>query len=149
MGATLIFDGSVPANDVVQFSGSSGTLVLAQPSAFDGIISGITPGDANQVLDLGGFSSQSGDSFTVTPTFSSGDETSLLVTDTTRGTSETVSLIGDETASNGFSWTATADGNGGADVVDPATTPVVVAIDPPIVVADGASVHIATHPAKP
>ena len=49
----------------------------------------------------------------------SGGDTTLLVTDTTQGTHEQITLGGNETAAAGYIWTASADGNGGASVVDP------------------------------
>ena len=99
-------------------------MILTNPASFTGAISGITQGDASQILDLGGFGSHNGDSFTVTATQRGRGSTILLVTDTTpgNGNSESVTLVGNDTTANGFSWTATADGNGGANVVDPPPT---------------------------
>jgi probable HAF family extracellular repeat protein len=124
-GATAELDitanGASTSPENVTFAASTGTLVLDQPNDFTGTIAGIIQGDASQIIDLGGLSSSSGDSFTVTATYNSGTgDTTLLVTDTTRSTSESVLLVGDDTSTIGYNWSASADGNGGADVVDPA-----------------------------
>ncbi len=128
---------------IVTFAGSAGEVILTNPTSFTGSISGITQGDANQILDLGGFGSHSGDSFTVIAT-QSGADTILLVTDTSpgNGNSESVTLSGNETTGNGFSWTATADGHGGANVIDPAAAPGTLANDSPVIITDGASATI-------
>jgi len=122
-GSTLELATPDAAPSVITFAGSAGEAILTNPTSFTGSISGITQGDANQVLDLGGFGSHNGDSFTVTAT-QNGADTILLVTDTSpgNGNSESVTLLGNETTGNGFNWTATADGNGGANVVDPPAT---------------------------
>jgi probable HAF family extracellular repeat protein len=131
-------------NQAVTFLGA-GTLQLAQSASFTATVSGLTPGDANQILDLGGFASHVGDTFTVTAT-QSGADTILLVTDTSpgNGNHESVTLFGNETTGNGFTWTAMADGNGGADVFDPAAAPVTVVNDSAIVINDGADATIGT-----
>jgi hypothetical protein len=72
-------------------------------------------GDPREVLDLGGFNSQTGDTFETFTSLSDGI-TTLTVTDETQGTSESVKLVGDFTESD---WNVTEDGSGGADVSDP------------------------------
>ena len=103
------------------FAGASGEAFLITSVDFTGAIAGISQGNSNQIIDLGGFSSQNTDTFTVTPTYNSGtNETTLLVTDTNNSKSESVLLAGNDTT--GFTWTASPDGTGGAKVVDPPAT---------------------------
>ena len=52
-GGTL--DINIPAAYDVTFAGNNGTVIFDQPAAFTGEISGITPGNSNQVLDFKGF----------------------------------------------------------------------------------------------
>ena len=116
--AALEFNGSVAAGAIVTFVGPTGTLDLGQPSTFSGEIAGISgSGDA---LDLGGFNSTANDQFQTSSSYDSTTNTTLLtVTDTTDHASKSVTLVGNYTTSNGISWTAKSDGDGGADVVDP------------------------------
>ena len=102
----------------VTFSGAGGTLVVAQPSTFTGEIAGIS--GSSDVLDLRGLNSSPTDTFSTSTTYNSAAGTTLLtVTDSTEHTSASVTLEGNYTSANGITWTATSDGNGGADVVDP------------------------------
>ena len=111
-GATLQFDGSVASGTTASFLGASGTLIIEQPSSFDGHISGIS--GSGDVLDLVGFDPAH---TTAEPTFNSGsDTTTLTVTDSTHALSVSLTLDGDYSNST---FTATSDGHGGADVVDP------------------------------
>jgi hypothetical protein len=120
-GAT--FTVSAPSADTIAFATDHGTLDLTQPATFTGEIAGIV-GTGN-VLDLAGF-----DAANHTVVASTGlnsydsttNTTSLLVTDESNSNSVTLKLAGDLSTS---SWTVTADGNGGADIVDPlgATSP--------------------------
>ena len=122
-GASLEFTGSVAAGSTVSFvssTGSTGFLIVQDPSTFAGQVL-IVKGNSGDVLDLGGFHSQTGDTFSVTPSFN-GTSTTLTVTDVTESTSEAVTLVGNDTSSAGYSWSATSDGNGGANVVDPSVT---------------------------
>ena len=122
-GASLEFSGSVAAGSTVAFvssTGSTGTLILQEPSTFAGQIF-IPKGNSGDVLDLGGFHSQTDDTFSVSASFN-GTSTALTVTDVTQSTSETVTLAGNDTSLAGYSWSATSDGNGGANVVDPSVT---------------------------
>ena len=117
-GSTLALN-TADANTIA-FAGATGTLILPNPANFNGDISGITPQDVNQVLDLGGFNSHPGDVFE-TSTALNGANTLLTVTDkTTNSAPEFVTLLG--TSANNVSWTATSDGYGGANVVDPPVT---------------------------
>jgi hypothetical protein len=121
-GATAEIDaaasGETSYTGNVAFAGATGTLQVDHLNELAGQITGITPGDANQVLDLDGFNAQSGDQFSVAPTLNDSGNTVLTVTDTTSDNhpSESLSLVGDHT---GDIWTATNDGHGGADVFDP------------------------------
>ncbi|MGB7076596.1 MAG: hypothetical protein WBD53_05355 [Xanthobacteraceae bacterium] len=126
----------------VTFTGD-GTLELANPATFSGTISGITKGDANQVIDLGDLSAGSNDTFTVTATFANvvSGETTLVVTDNNNNNSEQVLLVGNESTANGYNWSANYDGNVGADVFDP--VPVVAAAAAAIIAA-GTNLDITT-----
>ena len=113
-GATLQFDGSVTSGTTAAFLGASGTLIIEQPSSFDSHISGIS--GSGDVLDLKGFDAAN---TTATPTFNSGtDTTTLIVTDSAHALSVSLTLDGDYSNST---FTATSDGHGGTDVVDPPT----------------------------
>jgi VCBS repeat-containing protein len=116
--ATLEFDNSVASGSVIAFVASNGTLAIANPSTFHAYIEGAL--SSNDVIDLGGFHAASGDSFTTSAVYnSSGGTTLLTVTDTSASRSESVTLLGDYTSDNNVSWTATYDGHGGVNVVDP------------------------------
>jgi hypothetical protein len=114
-GAT--FTVNVPSVDTVTFATGNGTLVLDQPTTFAGEIAGIT--GTGDFLDLHGLDAAH-DTVVASTGLNSYDSathtTSLLVTDETTNTSVTLKLAGDLSTST---WTVTADGNGGADVVDP------------------------------
>ena len=121
-GATLEFDSSVAAGATVMFQGSSGTLLILQPSSFStsNVISGIS--GAGDVLDLRGFASGS-DTITATTGVGSfnGTDTTLTVKDTTTGHTATffLTLAGDYSPST---WTVTSDGHGGFALADPPAT---------------------------
>ena len=118
-GATAELDaaasGATSYSGSVTFEAATGTLVIDQLNELTGTISGIT-GTGN-LLDLGGFNAHAGDVFE-TATSLSGADTILTVTDTAlgNGKSESVTLVGNYIADT---WTATYDGNGGVNVVDP------------------------------
>ena len=118
-GGVLVFGGSVATGVTVTFTGSTGTLIIEQPSTFEGQIAGIS--GSGDVLDLGGFNSHNGDVFETSAVFSNGD-TMLTVTDTSDNVSEVLTLVGNYTTANDITWTAESDGNGGAKVVDPPAT---------------------------
>jgi large repetitive protein len=109
----LEFQSSVSADQAVGFTGP-GTIKIDAPASFNADIS-MAHADPAEVLDLGGFNSQAGDTFTTSTSLSAGI-TTLTVTDLSRGTSESVHLVGDFT---GATWNVTADGSGGVDVSDP------------------------------
>ena len=120
-GSALALGAGITDSGTITFAGTSGEAFLITPVDFTGVIAGISQGDSNQIIDLGRFSSQNTDTFTVTPTYNSGtNETTLLVTDTNNSKSESVLLAGNDTT--GFTWTASPDGAGGAKVVDPPAT---------------------------
>ena len=112
----LEFQSSVSADQAVAFTGS-GTVKIDAPGSFNADIT-MAHADPTEVLDLGGFNSQAGDTFSTATSFN-GTVTSLTVTDTTQKTSETVKLVGDFTTAT---WNVTADGSGGANVSDPPAT---------------------------
>jgi hypothetical protein len=99
----------------VYFGASTGTLMLEQPSSFDGAISAnsgsLTSGD---VIYLAGFNATY---TTATPTTfnSSADTTTLLVTDPHDGLSVSLTLDGNYLADT---FTASS-ASGGADIADP------------------------------
>jgi 20S proteasome alpha/beta subunit len=110
--ATLQFDGSVASGTTAAFLGASGTLIIEQPSSFNGHISGVS--GSGDVLDLIGYDPAH---TTATPTFNSGsDTTTLTVTDSAHALSVSLTLDGDYSNST---FTATSDGHSGTDVVDP------------------------------
>jgi hypothetical protein len=127
-GGTFNDQSTGTLSDNITFTGSAGTFAVSNPADFAGAVSGIAAGDDNLILDLGGFTAGSNDTFTVTPTQNGGD-TILLVTDISQSPtdSESITLVGNETTGNGFSWTATADGSGGANVFDPVTAAATIA----------------------
>jgi hypothetical protein len=127
-GNVLEFGSSV-AGGTVEFGGSSGTLKIDAPASFNAEI-GMAQADPAEVIDLGGFNSHVGDTFTTSTSLNAG-VTTLTVTDLSRGTSESVNIIGDFT---GATWNITADGSGGADVSDP---PAATASSHPVRVAFG------------
>jgi fibronectin-binding autotransporter adhesin len=141
-GQTLKLD-QVTVNDTTITFAGSGTLEIDQPSTFSGKIAGIS--GSSDVLDLGGFDAAHD---TVVASTGSGsydsatNTTSLLVTDETTHQSTTLTLVGDY---SGSSWTATSDGHGGADIVDPpAASPATVATGSSFEVASAASAEDVT-----
>ena len=121
-GSMLLLGTADSAN--ISFAGNAGVLALPNPSLLTGDVVGVIHQDANQVLDLGGLNAQQGDILQVSTSFSVANNTTLLtVTDTTVGNndSKSVTLSGNYTADN---WTASYDGRGGANVVDPPSSAV-------------------------
>jgi hypothetical protein len=121
------FEISGPSADDVVFAGDNDTLKLDQPQSYSGTISGLTE---TGTLDFAGFNAA-----TTTGTTGAGSYdgstgiTTLTVTDSSDNNSATLKLAGDYSAS---SWTVTADGSGGADIVDP----------PAAVIGDGETVAL-------
>ncbi len=114
-GGTVEFDTAVTGTTT--FAGPTGTLILNPPSSFAGKIAGIV--GSGDVLDLKGFDAAHDTVLASTGagSFDSAtDTTSLVVTDETISQSVTLKLVGDL---SGSTWTVTADGQGGADIVDP------------------------------
>ncbi|MGC2080023.1 MAG: hypothetical protein WA728_29205, partial [Xanthobacteraceae bacterium] len=138
-GATAELDitasGATTSAENVTFEAVTGILVLDQPNAFTGMV-GTASGAfaATDVLDLQALGALSTDTFAVTATLNGSDDTVLTVTDETNHNSASVKLAGDYQSD---AWTATYDGNGGADVVDP---PAVTSAT----VATGVSLEITT-----
>ena len=113
-------------------AGSTGTLELAQSTAYGGTISGFSTIGAN-ALDLGDISYVKG---TTTATFSGTASGGILtVTDGTH-TAE-IKLTGDYTAST---FTTSSDGNGGTIVVDPPAASTALAPSPAAFIAAMAGV---------
>jgi hypothetical protein len=105
----------------VAFAGSTGTLVLDNPSSFTGKIGGIS--GSGDVLDLHGFNAAHDVVVAATGSGSydsSTGMTSLIVTDQTTSHSVTLNLVGDHSTST---WIVTSDGHGGVDIVDPPAAP--------------------------
>ena len=120
-GSILEFTSSVASGTTVYFGASTGTLMLEQPSSFDGSISAssgsLTSGD---VIYLAGFTAAY---TTATPTFnSSTDTTTLLVTDPHDGLSVSLTLDGNYSADT---FTASS-ASGGADIADPPAAATIV-----------------------
>ena len=114
-GATLEFFAA--DSGLVTFAGSTGTLRIDQPAEFTGKIVGIS-GSGN-ILDIGGFNSHSGDAFQTSAIYD-GTDTTLTVTDTADNATQSVTLVGNYSISNGITWTAASDGNGGSQRGRPA-----------------------------
>ncbi len=105
-------------SETVTFGGSSGTLLLDDPSSFAGKIAGIS--GTGDVLDLHGFDPLHTTATTGSGSYDGSTYTTLTVTDSSATPhSETFQLVGDYSHS---SWTASDDLHGGADIVDPPAT---------------------------
>ena len=91
-GGKLDVSTTISGSGTVLFSGA-GTFELANPTGFGEIISGF--GTTN-TLDLGGFSSTAGNTFTTSTSYN-GTNTTLTINDTTKSTSESVVLAGNYT----------------------------------------------------
>ena len=120
-GSILEFTNSVASGTTVYFGASTGTLMLEQPSSFDGAISASSGSLAsNDFIYLEGFNATY---TTATPTFnSSTDTTTLLVTDPHDGLSVSLTLDGNYSADT---FTASS-ASGGADIADPPATGTIV-----------------------
>ena len=120
-GGALDVTTAISGSGSVLFSGA-GTFALANLTGFSESIGGF---GATNTLDLGGFNSTSGDTFTTSTSYNSTD-TTLTITDTTKGTSASVTLVGNYTsavlASQNLLWSVAIDGSGGADVTELATS---------------------------
>ena len=120
-GLILEFTSSVASGTTVYFGASTGTLMLEQPSSFDGAISASSGSLAsNDFIYLKGFNATY---TTATPAFnSSTDTTTLLVTDPHDDLSVSLTLDGNYSADT---FTASS-ASGGADIADPPATATVV-----------------------
>ena len=120
-GGALDVTTAISGSGSVLFSGA-GTFALANRTGFSESIGGF--GTTN-TLDLGGFNSTSGDTFTTSTSYN-GTDTTLTITDTTKGTSASVTLVGNYTsavlASQNLLLSVAIDGSGGADVTELAPT---------------------------
>ena len=151
-GATVNIGASFTGQ--IEFLGSTGTVVLQNPSSFQGSIVGMSGDDT---IDLSGYVYQTtskqgtGGSHiitlvpSVTTTYSgttSGG--TLTIADTIGSLTMTVALVGDY--STAAFW-ASSDGNGGTDIVDPPLAGPVSATDDssesaPVSIGDGATVEL-------
>jgi hypothetical protein len=111
-GATLQLDGADSLN--VIFTGSTGELVLGDPSEFTGNIIGLSGSDTIDLTNLvfGTNTKVTGVTYSTATNI-----TTLTVTDGTNV--DTIQLVGDYT---GSTWTLSSDGSGGTLLIDPATT---------------------------
>ena len=105
-GATVTID--APTAQSVTFSGTTGTLKLADPGGFTGVIAGLAGADA---IDLSGFAYGENVAATYLGTASGG---TLTVTDGAK--TARIALSGNYLSST---WTLSSDGEGGTTVVDP------------------------------
>ena len=112
--STLEFNNTVASGATVYFGALIGTLMLEQPSSFDGAISATSGSLASgDVIYLKGFNATY---TTATPTFNaSSDTTSLLVTDPHDSLSVTLTLDGNYSPDTFIASSA----SGGADIADP------------------------------
>ena len=119
--STLEFNSTVASGATVYFGASIGTLMLEQPSSFNGAISASSGSLASgDVIYLKGFNATY---TTATPTFNaSSDTTSLLVTDPHDSLSVSLTLDGNYSADTFIPSSA----SGGADIADPPPAPTIV-----------------------
>jgi hypothetical protein len=108
-GATVEIDG--PSAQSVTFAGTMGTVMLGDPQAFTGVISGLAATDA---IDLSGFAYGANTTATYLGNASGG---TLTVTDGAKAAR--IALSGNYLSST---WTLSSDGKGGTVVVDPTTS---------------------------
>ena len=119
--STLEFNSTVASGATVYFGASIGTLMLEQPSSFNGAISASSGSLASgDVIYLKGFNATY---TTATPTFNaSSDTTSLLVTDPHDSLSVSLTLDGNYSADTFIASSASS----GADIADPPPAPTIV-----------------------
>jgi hypothetical protein len=114
-GATLEITSGVSSGQTVDFTGTTGKLILDNPSSFSGQIAGVS--GSGQVLDFHGFSAATTTAVTSAGSYDSvHNVTTLTVTDTSDSLTETFKLAGNL---SGSSWTVTDDTHGGVNIVDP------------------------------
>jgi hypothetical protein len=111
-GAILQLDGA-DSNNVI-FTGSTGELVLKDPSDFTGNVVGLSGTDT---IDLANLVFGANTKVTSVTYSTATNITTLTVTDGTNV--DTIHLVGDYTAST---WTLSSDSTGGTLLIDPATT---------------------------
>ena len=134
------FQISSSSADSVLFSGSIGMLVLDNPSSFTGKIAGIS--GSGDILDLKGFDTNTTAATGSGSYDSANGTTTLTVTDLSQDRIVSITLVGDYSNST---WTATDDGHGGVDIVDPPATPSrTIASGAALEIASGASLEIAS-----
>ncbi len=126
-----VADGAVAAasgSQMVLFAGSSGTLDIADPSAFTGEIAGMA--GSGDVLDLAGLDTNT----TVTATYQANGTTTLTVDDPGH-TSFSLTLIDDYSSTFNITFNVTSDGHGGIDIFDPVTAAAVIAAGASLAIA--------------
>jgi VCBS repeat-containing protein len=130
---------SSSANTVL-FSGSTGILVLDNPSNFTGKIAGIS--GSSDILDLKGFDTNTTAATGSGSYDSANGTTTLTVTDPSQHLTTPITLVGDYSNST---WAVTDDGHGGVDIVDPppAHSPT-IASGATLEIASGVSLAIAS-----
>jgi hypothetical protein len=134
------FQISSSSADAVLFSGSTGMLVLDDPSSFTGKIAGIS--GSGDILDLKGFDTNTTAATGSGSYDSANGTTTLTVTDPSQHLTIPITLVGDYSNST---WTVTDDGHGGVDIVDPPAAPsLAFASGAPLEIASGASLEIAS-----
>ena len=115
-GAALEFDSSVGVDATVSFAGSTGTLIIGQPSSFAAEIFGISGN--GQVLELIGLDAST--TATTDPGSYNSDTNTTTLTVLDQGQTLEFTLAGDL---SGSSWTVTENNtNTGVDIVDPPGT---------------------------
>ena len=118
--ASSSYEVTGPTGNTIAFAGSTGTLILDNPSTFTGVVAGISGN--GDVINLKGFDAAN-DTITASTGGGSFDSitntTTLTVTNQTSTVIETFKLAGDY---SGSTWTVTSDGHGGANIVDPPAT---------------------------
>jgi len=114
-GATLEITSGVSSGQTVDFTSTTGKLILDNPSSFSGQIAGVS--GSGEVLDFHGFSAATTTAVTGAGSYDSvHNVTTLTVTDTSDSLTETFKLAGNL---SGSSWTVTDDTHGGVNIVDP------------------------------
>lgn len=108
-GETLIVDGAVSAD--IAFTGSSGTLLLEQPSTFTGTVSGF---GAQNIIDLQGIAFNSNTTLAYSQNVA---ETGGTLTVANGGNSANIALLGNYLAA---SFVAAADGPSGTQITEAA-----------------------------
>ena len=115
-GASLEISGSVAANEILTFAGTTGTVKLDSPPS-NVTIAGMAGNDG---IDLAGFDSNS---ITIgTIAYDTVSNTTAVPISDAHGHSTTLTLVGNYT---GSTFTPSSDNNGGTVIIDPPASPLV------------------------